>query len=164
MMYQFKPGQENEILQGGKLFLVLVGHFTIVGQAIGKVLSTKAISLWKRFSRPLSASKCKFAKSRKWAPVIWKPKCVCIMFQTDGVELEFLTMVFLSITGQYLAICLSMSSRKLTFFRAIRRWESGTISPTSVKLRRVWVLVIFSHVIPSARNGPDFAFNSGSCL
>lgn len=37
-MYQFKPGQENEILQGGKLFLVLVGHFTVVGQAIGKVL------------------------------------------------------------------------------------------------------------------------------
>ena len=34
-MYQFKPGQDNEILQSRSEFLIFSPHFTMVGQAIG---------------------------------------------------------------------------------------------------------------------------------
>ena len=68
--------------------------------AWSRVSSTKAISLWKRTSGHSSASRCRFAKSRKWAPVIWKPKWSHIMLQTDWMEVKFFIKVFLDMTGQ----------------------------------------------------------------
>ena len=83
-MYQFKPGQDDEILQGGSEFLFFGGYFSMVAQS--KASSTKAISLWKRSSGRSSAAKCKSAKSRKWALVIWKPKSARTMFQTNYMD------------------------------------------------------------------------------
>ena len=51
-----------------------------------RLLRKKAISLWKRSSGRSSAAKCKSARSRKWALVIWKPKSARTMFQTDYMD------------------------------------------------------------------------------
>ena len=45
---------------------------------------------------------CKWmsAKSMKWAPVIWYPKCCLMVFQMGWIEVEFFTNAFLAIIGQ----------------------------------------------------------------
>ena len=59
--------------------------------------------------------------------------------------------LFLAIIGQLFAICPSISSRKFTFCRAVRRLASAT-SPSSVKPLRGSAFVFLPHVKPSARN------------
>ena len=59
--------------------------------------------------------------------------------------------LFLAIIGQLFAICPSISSRKSTFCRAVRRLASAT-SPSSVKPLRGSAFVFLPHVKRSARN------------
>ena len=77
-------------------------------------------------------SRVKLAKSKKWAPVRWNPRCRRIFCHTSSSDLESLMKVFLAMPGQKLAICPSINSSVWFFCSLVCRWPSGTSDPSSV--------------------------------
>ena len=132
--------------------VTVVPWWDILLLATSRLSSVKDINRWNKSSGRSSTSSFMLAKSKKCAPVDWKPKWALIACPVELMDVEFFTIVLREITGQKLAICPNMSSRWKFFWKAVRRRVAGTSSPSEA--RPLWGAAddFFSHVELSAKN------------
>ena len=125
--------------------------------ATSRLSSVKDIKRWNKSSARSSTSSLMMEKSRKRAPVDWKPSWALIAYQTELMEVELFTIELREIKGQKLGIWPNMRSRCKFFWKAVSRRVVGTSSPSGLSPILGAVEDFFSHVKLSAKNGAKLA-------